>query len=206
MLCDADAAPTRSALSLDDGRLAFLSRYHLENYFLNEEVLAEAFQALAPSDSWLRSPAEIRKRLRELASRLLAYAAALETSAHIRRLAGNVSILPKGCDGKSVDEFVDLIVAKAKAERDRLAAALSLDDIESYARKSAAAVQEALDEDTDEWKYRVPGKPVIAAFAKHAGIEIGMLKNLFIHRANLVSQPHPFGEIIEIFRRFSETV
>ena len=97
-----------------------------------------------------------------------------------------------------------MIVAKAKAERDRLAAALSLDGIEANARNSAAAIQKALDQDTDEWKFLVPGKPVIAAFAKHACIEIGMLKNLFIHRADAVS-PHPFEEIIEVFRRFSET-
>lgn len=63
MLCDGDSAPpasTAAERASSEGRLRRLSRYHLENYFLDESVWAEAFAALDPADSWLRDPTQIR--------------------------------------------------------------------------------------------------------------------------------------------------
>ena len=43
MLCDRDSAPVSEIPTLEtqaNGRLKFLNRYHLENYFLNAEVIA----------------------------------------------------------------------------------------------------------------------------------------------------------------------
>jgi hypothetical protein len=66
MLCDRDAVPAVSdQLTIEataKGRLKLLNRYHLENYFLDEDTVAAMFSALEPSDSWLVSPEQIRNR------------------------------------------------------------------------------------------------------------------------------------------------
>ena len=71
MLCDRDSIPLgTSTMTNDDqseGRLRVLSKYHLENYFLDENLLAQAFALTEPSGSWLRDPSQIRARLREIA-------------------------------------------------------------------------------------------------------------------------------------------
>ena len=43
MLCDRDSMPSGSPADTSDTRFRVLNRYHLENYFLDEIVLAEAF-------------------------------------------------------------------------------------------------------------------------------------------------------------------
>jgi predicted ATPase len=56
MLCDADTVPLsldKSALTeFSKGRLSVLDRYHVENYFLEEDLLARVFSSLEPEGSW----------------------------------------------------------------------------------------------------------------------------------------------------------
>jgi hypothetical protein len=61
MLCDRDAEleiGTKSVNAHLSERLKLLPRYHLENYFLDEEILAAVFNEMEPPQSWLRDPAE----------------------------------------------------------------------------------------------------------------------------------------------------
>src|SRR5438105_3151682 len=102
MLCDRDAVPpSRDATQVATSRLKVLNRYHLENYFLEEEVLAKVFEPMEPEDSWLRSPQQIRTTLREIARIQVPYAAALTTSSYFREQVGNVSVMAKDCHGIS---------------------------------------------------------------------------------------------------------
>ena len=95
MLCDRDAVPAatdRSALEITaKGRLRLLSRYHLENYFLDENIIARMFSAWEPSSSWLVSPDEIAARLKEIAGGYLSYAAALIVAGYFRERVGNAT-------------------------------------------------------------------------------------------------------------------
>lgn len=62
MLCDMDAADAEDIAKLQqetNGRLRFLGKYHLENYFLDATVIARMFEDLEPEASWLRSPTMI---------------------------------------------------------------------------------------------------------------------------------------------------
>ena len=81
MLCDGDTAPTAT---VETNRLRSLSRYHLENYFLDEAVIAGIFESMEPADSWLRSPQKVRANLRDVAQSLVPYATALSTAARYR--------------------------------------------------------------------------------------------------------------------------
>lgn len=97
MLCDRDSAPTgqRAPEEASDGRLRVLIRYHLENYFLDEFTWARAFATLESADHWLRDPAAVRARLRDLAGRLASYATALAVTAQLRQQVGNVDVMPR---------------------------------------------------------------------------------------------------------------
>jgi predicted ATPase len=105
MVCDRDAVPpSRNSAQVTSQRLRILNRYHLENYFLEENVLAAAFDHLEAADSWLRSPQEIRKVLRGIAQNFVPYATALATSAYFREQFGNLDIMVKDCVGKTTDQ------------------------------------------------------------------------------------------------------
>jgi predicted ATP-binding protein involved in virulence len=113
MLCDRDVVPLSvSTFSLEDagkGRLKVLGRYHLENYFLDEKVLAGVFSLMEPEDSWLRSPEKIRVKLKSIAKQMIPYTAALIESAKYRSLVGNLDIMPKGCHEKPATELAILM-------------------------------------------------------------------------------------------------
>ena len=113
MLCDRDAAPastTSIALLPQTDRLQILPRYHLENYFLDENVIAKMFEPMEKDGSWLRCPEHIRAKLKEIASGLLSYAAALTVSSTLRQAVGSLDIMPSDCHGKNATELVQLIL------------------------------------------------------------------------------------------------
>ena len=108
MLCDRDALPwganTSDIETQSKGKLRLLPKYHLENFFLDENVLAKVFEHQEPEGSWLRTPATIRQELRSLAQGLVSYAVALLVSREFRLPeVGNVDLMPKG-----------IVTAKAK--------------------------------------------------------------------------------------------
>lgn len=210
MLCDADAVPPNRDLGrlteLSQGRVQVLKRYHLENYFLDAEVIArmfEPFETEASERSWLRDPAAIDARLQAIAREILSYAAALVVSAHFRERAGNVDLMPKGCQGKTTDELIALFEAEAGTERLRLSEALSANDIAAFTRQTMTELETSLTDGT--WKEKVPGRPVLQIFCsnKHCGLDFGRFKTAFVKAAQGTASS-PFAEIEEIFARFSE--
>jgi len=124
MVCDHDAVTLdMDASTLEakaNGKLRMLKRYHLENYFLDENVISKIFEPLEPPESPLRNPTLIAEMLRQVAREYLSYAASLIVSAAIRERAGNVDVMPKGADNKSVDEIAAAIVAAADQEKIRI--------------------------------------------------------------------------------------
>ena len=205
MICDRDEAPPLHIPTPSSSpRLRVLQRYHLENYFLDENVLARVFETLEPEGSWLRSPAAIRKCLRELAQKRIPYATALATSSYIRAEAGNVDIMAKGCDQLNIDQLVEQILGRAAIERVRVSESLRNDAIEHYARRVARTIQDSLDQDTDEWKHHTPGKALFNMFADRVKLDAARLKTAYIICAQNQSES-PFQEIIDIFASFSST-
>lgn len=129
MLSDRDSRPAASheaTVATDSGRLRTLSRYHLENYFLAEEIWAMAFKALESPGSWLLTPAAIRDKLREIALDSVSYATALTVSFEVRQNFGSVNIMPKDCHGKSLDQLATLMTSRAANEAQRAAESLDV--------------------------------------------------------------------------------
>jgi predicted ATPase len=203
MLCDRDAAPLHDSRPSGSARLKVLGRYHLENYFLDEDVLANVFANVGEQEgSWLRSPQEIRRVLKEIAQTEMTYAVALATSSYFREQVGNLSIMVKDCIGMSVDDLVGQLVARVRHEQNRIASLLQPGEVESYARTMAKKLQNSLDQDTEEWKALVPGKPLLNMFAGRAKFDSARLKTAYIREAE--QRPvNPFREVIDIFASFA---
>lgn len=205
MLCDRDSAPqpTEAAAAQTTGRLRVLSKYHLENYFLDENVWAEAFAPMEPEDSWLRSPAKIRARLRADARDLVCYATALAATTHVRQLAGNVNIMPKDCHGKNSDEIAMLLENTASAETTRLGETLDVAKVRQFAAEYHERLVASLDADDDTWKDLTPGKPLLSRFAHAAGMQTARAKTAYVNTAER-SASNPFSEILQIFQGFAD--
>jgi len=207
MLADGDAASAipDAAGSADrsGGRLRLLPRYHLENYFLDEHVIAAVFAHLEePADSWLRQPEQIRRAMRELATPLVSYGVALRVSHRLRTAAGNVDLLPKDCHRLGVEELVAAFEERRVQEHGRLGSVLSDTTIALTVRGEFDKLQGALAADKDDWKRDIPGRPIVKMFAAKAKLEIATFKRLYV-KCGLEHESNPFGDIRGIFRDFA---
>jgi predicted ATPase len=206
MLCDRDSAPWSTAMSdveaQSKGRLRLLSKYHLENFFLDEATLASVFEKLELADSWLRSPPAIRQELRNLAEGLASYAVALTVSREFRLSVGNVDLMPKACHDKGEEEIVELLTKSANTERGRISQTLEDTQVAAAAQKHFRQLSTYLTGDDPKWKDLIPGKPLLAKFASKAKIDLPRLKTAYLHAAEKTN-PDPFIEIYSIFDTFS---
>lgn len=205
MLCDRDAAADSEVSEVENraqGRLRFLPRYHLENYFLDAEVLASCFALLEPEGSWLRDTSAIDARLRQLAEGNLSYAAALMVSNAVRRECGNISVMPSRCTNLSADQLVSLLTDSSAAEQTRVQGALDRNVIEVLTRQTVVKLQASLTDGS--WKTLFPGRPIFNQFAGAAKLEPGRLRLAYLNAAAKDGY-RTFSDIIEIFTGFTES-
>lgn len=203
MLADRDAAGDSSSMPREAaGKFRMLSRYHLENYFLDENVLARVFQIMEPSGSWLCSPNEIAEVLRRIAHEHISYAAALIVSNERRRVAGNVDVMLKGCHGKSIDELVGMLVERSTQERERIHTALDANTMAMSIETVYRRLEGEINAGNGNWKNDIPGKAVLKTFCARANIPDGRLKMRYIQESER-AEANPFSEIVEIFSQFA---
>ncbi len=207
MVCDGDTIPLsqdKSALTKSSkDRLSVLDKYHLENYFLEEDILARVFSPLAPEGSWLRTPASIRNTLKDIAKEMISYTVALYTSAHFREGVGNINLMPKDCNGKSNEQLKSIICSQATTEKTRVDQTIDSTNISKFIDYTMERIKDSIEKDTDEWKKLIPGKSILNIFSHKAGMRLGMLKRAYIAEA-MKSDPNPLNDIIHIFERFNE--
>ena len=207
MVCDGDTIPLSldksSLMKLSKGRLSVLDRYHLENYFLEEAILARVFSSLEPEGSWLRTPASIRESLKDIAKDMISYTVALYTSVHFREAVGNIDLMPKDCNGKSNEQLKSIICSKATTEKTRVDQTIYSANISKFIDDTMKLIEDSIEKDTDEWKKLIPGRSILNIFSSKAGMQVGMLKRAYLAEA-MKSDPNPFNEIIQIFERFNK--
>lgn len=205
MLCDRDATMEIGEKSLQaqlSERLRILPRYHLENYFLDEEVLALAFSEMEASGSWLRDPGRISEKLRLLAAETIPLATALRVSAAARENVGNINIMPKGIDASTTaDGLIEAIAAKIAQEKERIAGSIDGEGLEKFLRAEYERLTKACQEAAGAWKIDIPGRIVLNKFAGLAQIKSNRLKTLYLRKAQAHNRD-PFAEIRDIFRSF----
>lgn len=208
MLADRDAVPShRPSTELENdssGRFRTLSKYHLENYFLDAETLSSCFTQMEDEGSWLRDPTQVELVLREIARDQLGYAASLITSKYVRDVAGNVDIMIKGAHNFTKDEFAEQVGQKVSEESLRISSALNSGELKNYGEDIYNHLEKLIAKEGDEWKSSIPGKAIFSKFCARANIPQGRLKTLYIKNSK-ESSIDPFNEIYEIFQTFSET-
>ncbi len=209
MLCDQDALfPSKSIDELEtsaNGRLKMLKRYHLENYFIEENILEKIFSQMEPEGSWLASAQQIREKLKDIARSMISYSTALTVGAHLRNEVGNLTVMPKGCDNKGKDELVGLIKGQSDIEIKRINTILKEAEITVLVGSIFDDLTKSLDDDTDDWKSLIPGRPLLNQFAAKARIPIGRLKKLFLREAEKCD-PSPFADVINCFEHFNNFI
>ncbi|MBX3664246.1 MAG: ATP-binding protein [Burkholderiales bacterium] len=207
MLCDRDAAHGMGLQSLaaqPTDRLKMLPRYHLENYFLDEIVLAHLFSRMERDpESWLRTPDKIRSVLRELAKDTIPVATALHVAAAVRETTGNVDIKPKQC-GSSIETLVEAFKVRVQTERQRVQDNLDMEMIEALCRSEYERLYQAVHDDSPNWLTDIPGRIVLNKFAAKANLQPGRLKTLYIQSTNEAGRD-PFAEIRTLLDSFRES-
>jgi hypothetical protein len=206
MLCDGDSGGAEQGVGAEDGslpRLRKLNRYHVENYFLDENVWEAVFRQMEPDETWLCSATAIRAKLRELARAAIPYATALWLSAQARVAAGNIDLMPKECHGKPLNDLLGLVADRVSSELDRVRQRLDLAALHAAASKRFQLLQDSIDHDTEDWKILSPGKSLLGQFANHAKLAVGRAKTLYIRHSKDASVD-PFSEVLAIFRDFSQ--
>src|SRR4029077_19878824 len=204
LLCDRDAANSlgRGAIaSAESRRIKLLPRYHLENYFLDADILASCFQDMERDDSWLRQADSIRAKILEIAREVIPYAVSLNVTAAMRERVGNISVMPKGAgSARTPESLLQLMRAKMNGELDRVQAGLSDDHLGTLVASEFERLNEAVLKDDPAWKADLPGRPILNKFASLAGIQPGRHKQLYIARA----QEPTFHDIIGLFETFRD--
>lgn len=200
MLADRDSAPSDEQEQNTNFRT--LSRYHLENYFLDSEILALCFSETEDEDSWLRSAEKIETRLREIAKECLGYAVSLVVSKQLRYLIGNIDVMPKGVHNMDASALVEAFITKSVTETERVNSGLHREEIQKIVESTYEKFEKLLNIPENTWKTDFPGKPIFAKFCSEINMQQGRMKNLYLSKAEHASID-PFEEIFSIFSSFA---
>lgn len=197
---DNSLSPDRLAKveSESSGRLRFLKRYHLENYFLDENTLSRVFQAMEPPESWLREPMEIRKRLRQCAKEAAPLAMQTWANAYLRGRT------PRPWPELKLGEARDFSAFRPAIEQaagELPAMVPTVEEVVGSVERRWRTIVEALDSDTDLWKVEIPGKPILGMFAGAAKFDKDRLCRLYVD-ADRKSEVSVFQDILEVFTSF----
>jgi hypothetical protein len=206
MLCDGDSTPASleevSSGGKGSERLRILPRYHLENYFLDENILAKIFSKMEPEGSWLTSPEAIYERLCEIARKMVSYTVALQVSGLFRQRMGNLVLMPNDCHGLSREELIASMLGLTADERQRMAMAIAEEDIRKSISERFQSLEDSLQSGNILWKRLIPGRQILNIFASQAKIPLGRLKMLYLGEAEK-DEFSTFSEVVEIFAYFS---
>lgn len=201
LLCDRDAVNAFGKTSVESNlseRIRMLPRYHLENYFLHEETLARAFQAVEPATSPLCDVGYITQKLKDIGKTVVPYAVALTVSASIREAVGNVSLMPKGAGAAaSPEDLIGLFDVRLKEEVARVQSGMDTAIIQQLVQSEFARLVSSLEQGTQEWKSDLPGRVVLNKFAATTSLKVGHIKQLYLRAAETNSPA--FDDLVQIF-------
>jgi predicted ATPase len=208
MISDHDSSLPEEAMKdlsvKSSGRLAFLPRYHLENYFLDENVISRMFQKMEPDESWLRNSDQIKDKLKQLARDSIPYSIQLWIGAFLRSKVGEVEVSISGVDKMNLTDYVTKLQGPILTEQKRINSALSVDEIKDLVSKRWDLLTKLIDDDNDDWKKIIPGRVICHKFSNLAKLDPGRFKNMYINQVKEDGLA-PFQDIIRIFESFGES-
>jgi len=197
MLADRDSSLPEDVLreleSRSVGRLRFLARLHVENYFLNETTIAAAFENFVPATDWRRNSDAIREKLMNLAAAAIRLAVNRWLSTQLRSLVGELDISIKGVQGMTRDRLLTAIQGSARGEIARITGHFAEGELERQVTARWNLLEASLREGT--WKFLFPGKMLFAQFSTAAQVQQGMLRSAFL-AASRNADHEPFADIV----------
>jgi hypothetical protein len=206
MLSDRDnSLPTQELQRLESesqGRLRFLKRYHLENYFLEPALLSEVFRNLTESDHWLRDAEKIRQELVTLASELIPVAVNLWLGTQVRSYIGEVDVFLKHTNGKDLAWFQSQLKPRLQTELGRVSSYLDLAFVEDEVERRWKELQNSLTT-AEGWKVEFPGKILLSQFCSRANMNRGYFLTSYLSVARADGY-RAFQDILDIFDHFEK--
>ncbi len=204
LLTDHDSFPPFAEIDkskVQNNNFQILKKYHLENYFLDENIWAKIFSEMETEDSWLTDPKLIREELKNKAKDLISYTISLTVSSLLRGNVGNVDLMPKNCHSKSKDEIENLIIEKSNDEILRINKSLGEDNIKKNVQEMYDTINKSFEDTSDEWKNIIPGRPILNHFSSKSKLPIGRAKKLYINYV-IKENADTFKDITDIFQLF----
>lgn len=209
MICDGDSSlPDKVMGELIEkslGRLAFLPRYHLENYFLDENIIAKMFTKMESKDSWLREPQQIRERLKQIARDSIPYTIQLWLGASLRSKVGEIEVSVKGVDEMNLEQYTKQLEEPILTENKRISSVLSSEQIKATVKERWNLINSLINSDNEDWKKIIPGRIICNKFSNVASVSPGRFKTLYINQVREEGL-NPFGDIINIFKTWDKPV
>jgi len=205
MICDGDSNLPQLVMdelvTKSSGRLAFLPRYHLENYFLDENIISRMFEKMESEGSWLRDPQQIRGKLKQIAKASIPYAIQLWLGSSLRSKVGEIEVSVKGIEGMSMEDYTKQLEEPIIREHERVGTALSTESIKKDVEERWGALTQLIEGDKEDWKKLIPGRVICNKFANATGVSPGRFKTIYINTAREAGLT-PFEDIINIFKSF----
>ena len=203
MLADRDIQTDLKTTGDESPKFKLLSKYHLENYFLDENIIASMFEIAEEKNSWLRKPEEVRNKLKEIAYKQINYIVCLMTAQEFRLRVKNINLIPRDIQNDSLDELCLKFSKKCNSQRQLIEESLNIQEIEKFLKDTLNCFSKSLEQDTSYWKDNIPGKQILSAFCNQINEHEGRFKNKYIHKAFELKHVC-FKEIENIFKSFSE--
>lgn len=205
MIVDHDSSLPEDKLedyvSKSKGRLAYLPRYHLENYFLDENTISRMFEKMEAGGSWLRNPRRIREVMKQIAKESIPLTVQLELASYLQSEIGGINCKVKEIENLTVKEYLTELKEPVDKEIIRVSSKISIDFIEDFVRKKWDLLSKLIEQDNDEWKKLIPGRVVCNKFSSRTPIDKGRFKTMYINQAK-EEDLAPFRDIIKIFESF----
>jgi energy-coupling factor transporter ATP-binding protein EcfA2 len=192
-------------ISKSAGRLAFIPRYHLENYFLNEDIISRMFEKQELKDSWLRDPNQVKVKLKEIAKESIPYSVHLWLNTIYNTKIGEINFKVKGVDKLDLENYLRQLTDSVSNEQKRIEAAIAIEMIENDARKRWELLETYIANDDPKWKKIIPGRTICHKFCSSANMDLGRFKTMYINQAR-EEKLTPFNDIIDIFKKFDSTL
>ncbi len=182
------------------GRIRCLKRRHIENYLLDEEVMALVAERFSVQDMELRKATGSRRALDSTASGLLNQALLLNMKEHVRVRRSMEVPTVKDAQSLTLDQLEAAFLGDAKAKREGLEALVSQVELESAFAASRAELEQALRDGS--WVNHFPGKLVFERFCTtHLKTEAARVREAYVQIA-LDEKPEVLEDIIAILKGF----
>jgi len=202
MLRDRDGLTDMQIAELEKkGRIRCLKKRHIENYFLNSEILFKVAQNLyLTSTNKNLSVAMIESSMLEIAKDLLKFNLLQNTKEFLRMNHSFAIPTVKSLDKKNIDEIHKEILLGTRNSITSLDASLSEGFLSDWLSKEQKKLEELLS--SDEWKSKLHGKQIFSKLCTDVLNENPIrIRQAYVDIA-LKDRREVFDDLIEIFSSF----